>query len=76
VVDSLKKVNFTSKVGENIWFDSTGATAPKYDVVNWQRGVNGEVQFKAVGFYDATLPTGQQFVLKTEDIVWAGEKRE
>ncbi|XP_053356960.1 extracellular calcium-sensing receptor-like [Clarias gariepinus] len=76
VVDSLKKVNFTSKVGENIWFDSTGATAPKYDVVNWQRGVNGEVQLKIVGFYDASLPNGQQFVLNTENIVWAGEKSE
>ncbi|KAF5888515.1 extracellular calcium-sensing receptor-like, partial [Clarias magur] len=76
VVDSLKKVNFTSKVGENIWFDSTGATAPKYDVVNWQRGVNGEVQLKIVGYYDASLPNGQQFVLNTENIVWAGEKSE
>ncbi|XP_053356957.1 extracellular calcium-sensing receptor-like [Clarias gariepinus] len=76
VVDALKKVNFTSKVGENIWFDSTGATAPKYDLVNWQRGVNGEVQFKVVGYYDATLPTGQQFVLNTEEILWAGEKHE
>ncbi|KAI5609692.1 extracellular calcium-sensing receptor-like, partial [Silurus asotus] len=76
VVMSLKKVNFTTKVGEQIWFDSTGATAAKYDVVNWQRGLNGEVVFKVVGYYDASLPHGQQFVINTEDIVWAGEKRE
>ncbi|XP_034161052.2 extracellular calcium-sensing receptor-like [Pangasianodon hypophthalmus] len=73
VGESLKKVNFTTKVGEQIWFDSTGATAAKYDVVNWQRGFSGEVQFKAVGYYDASLPSGQQFVLNGEDIVWAGE---
>ncbi|XP_060780384.1 extracellular calcium-sensing receptor-like [Neoarius graeffei] len=76
VVESLKKVNFTTKAGEHIWFDSTGATAAKYDVVNWQQGFGGDVQFKVIGYYDASLPTGQQFVLNAEDIVWAGEKRE
>ncbi|XP_053534293.1 extracellular calcium-sensing receptor-like [Ictalurus punctatus] len=76
VVKSLKKVNFTTKLGDQVWFDSTGATAAKFEVVNWQRGFNGEVQFKVVGYYDASLPNGQQFVLNAEDIVWAGEKRE
>ncbi|XP_060733758.1 extracellular calcium-sensing receptor-like [Tachysurus vachellii] len=76
VGESLKKVNFTTKVGEQVWFDSTGATAAKYDVVNWQRGFNGEVQFKAVGYYDASLPAGQQFVLNSDDIIWAGEAKE
>ncbi|XP_060780389.1 extracellular calcium-sensing receptor-like [Neoarius graeffei] len=76
VVESLKKVNFTTKVGEQIWFDSNGATSAKYDVVNWQRGLTGEVVFKTVGYFDASLPSGQQFVLNVEDIVWAGEKRQ
>ncbi|XP_053479630.1 extracellular calcium-sensing receptor-like [Ictalurus furcatus] len=76
VVEFLKKVNFTTKLGEQVWFDSTGATVAKYDVVNWQRGFNGEVQFKVVGYYDASLPSGQQFVLNDEDIVWAAETRE
>ncbi|XP_060780404.1 extracellular calcium-sensing receptor-like [Neoarius graeffei] len=76
VIEALKQVNFTTKLGEQVWFDSTGAMAAKYDVVNWQRGFSGEVQFKTVGYYDASLPSGQQFVLNTEDIFWAGEKRE
>ncbi|KAF5892176.1 extracellular calcium-sensing receptor-like, partial [Clarias magur] len=76
VTEALKNVNFTTKLGEQVLFDNTGAMAAKYDVVNWQRGINGEVQFKAVGYYDASLPSGQQFVLNNEDIVWAGEKRE
>ncbi|XP_053356943.1 extracellular calcium-sensing receptor-like [Clarias gariepinus] len=76
VVESLKKVHFTTSLEEQIWFDSTGATAAKYDVVNWQRGVNREVQFKVLGYYDASLPSGKQFVLNVEDIVWAGEKKE
>ncbi|KAK3548750.1 hypothetical protein QTP70_020334, partial [Hemibagrus guttatus] len=76
VVESLKKVNFTTKTGEHIWFDSTGATAAKYDVVNWQKGLGGEVEFKVVGYYDASLPSGQQFVLNADDIVWARGKKE
>ncbi|XP_046720528.1 extracellular calcium-sensing receptor-like [Silurus meridionalis] len=76
VVDSLKKVNFITKAGEQIWFDSTGATAAKYDVVNWQRGFDGEVQFMVVGYYDASLPSGQQFVLNSNNISWAGGKTE
>ncbi|KAM9481465.1 extracellular calcium-sensing receptor-like [Clarias gariepinus] len=76
VVNNLKKVNFTTKVGEEVWFDSSGAVAAKFDVVNWQRAVNGEVQFKVVGYYDASLPNGQQFILNADEIVWAGEKRE
>ncbi|XP_053356795.1 extracellular calcium-sensing receptor-like [Clarias gariepinus] len=76
VVLSLQSVNFTNNLGEQVWFDSTGAIAAKYDVINWQRGFDGEVQFKVVGYYDASLPTGHQFVLNEKDIVWAAETRE
>ncbi|KAL7870266.1 hypothetical protein SRHO_G00077630 [Serrasalmus rhombeus] len=76
VVESLKKVNFTTKTGEQVWFDSTGATAAKYDVINWQRGPDGEVLFKQVGYYDASLPPGQQFVITDKNIVWGGGKTE
>uniref|UniRef100_A0A4W5M650 Olfactory receptor C family, g4 n=1 Tax=Hucho hucho TaxID=62062 RepID=A0A4W5M650_9TELE len=72
VVESLKQVNFTIKTGDQVWFDSTGSAAAMYEVVNWQRGPDGGVQFKPVGYYDASLPPGQQFVLRTEDIMWPG----
>ncbi|KAF5888514.1 extracellular calcium-sensing receptor-like, partial [Clarias magur] len=76
VVESLKKVNFKTKTGDQVWFDRTGATAAKYDVVNWQQGFDGEVRFMVVGYYDASLPTGQQFVLNVNNISWAGGKTE
>ncbi|KAJ7995394.1 hypothetical protein DPEC_G00244110 [Dallia pectoralis] len=76
VVESLKRVNFTVNTGDQVWFDSTGAAAAKYDVVNWQRGSDGVVQFKPVGYYDASLPAGQQFVLRTDDIVWPGARQQ
>ncbi|XP_069562551.1 extracellular calcium-sensing receptor-like [Brachyistius frenatus] len=72
VLESLKQVNFTMKNGDQVWFDSTGAAVARYEVVNWQRGADGSVQFKPVGHYDASLPPGQKFVLETESIMWPG----
>ncbi|XP_037630469.1 extracellular calcium-sensing receptor-like [Sebastes umbrosus] len=76
VVESLKQVNFTINNGDQVWFDSTGAAVARYEVVNWQRGSDDSVQFKPVGYYDASLPPGQKFVLKTEAIMWPGGKTE
>uniref|UniRef100_A0A3B4XUZ0 Olfactory receptor C family, g1 n=2 Tax=Seriola lalandi dorsalis TaxID=1841481 RepID=A0A3B4XUZ0_SERLL len=76
VVQSLKQVNFTIKNGDRVWFDSTGAAVARYEVVNWQRGSAGSVHFKPVGYYDASLPPGQKFVLKTEAIMWPGGNTE
>ncbi|KAM8904449.1 extracellular calcium-sensing receptor-like [Spinachia spinachia] len=76
VVESLKQVNFTIKNGDQVWFDSTGAAVARYEVVNWQRGSNDSIQFKPVGYYDASLPPGQKFVLQTEAIIWPEGKTE
>ncbi|XP_045929869.1 extracellular calcium-sensing receptor-like [Micropterus dolomieu] len=76
VLESLKQVNFTIKNGDQVWFDSTGAAVARYEVVNWQHGSDGSVQFKPVGYYDASLPTGQKFVLKTEAIMWPNGQTE
>ncbi|XP_056622850.1 extracellular calcium-sensing receptor-like [Triplophysa dalaica] len=72
MVEALKKVNFTVKFGGRVWFDSTGGAVAQYEVVNWQQDSDGSIQFKAVGYYDASLPPDQRFVLNTENIIWAG----
>ncbi|XP_026086101.1 extracellular calcium-sensing receptor-like [Carassius auratus] len=72
VVEALKKINFTVKFGDHVWFDRTGATVAHYEVVNWQQDSDKSFQFKPVGYYDASLPPDQRFVLNTENIIWAG----
>uniref|UniRef100_A0A8C1RKI6 G-protein coupled receptors family 3 profile domain-containing protein n=1 Tax=Cyprinus carpio TaxID=7962 RepID=A0A8C1RKI6_CYPCA len=57
--------------GDRVWFDRTGAAVAQYEVVNWQQDSDGSLQFKSVGYYDASLPPDQQFVLNTENIIWA-----
>ncbi|XP_058607314.1 extracellular calcium-sensing receptor-like [Onychostoma macrolepis] len=76
VVEALKNVNFTVKMGDHVWFDNTGATVAQYEVVNWQQDSDGSIQFKPVGYYDASLPPDQRFVLNTENIIWAGGQLE
>ncbi|XP_073785873.1 extracellular calcium-sensing receptor-like isoform X1 [Danio rerio] len=72
VVGALKKINFTLKLGDIVSFDSTGATVAQYEVVNWQKDANESIKFKPIGYYDASLPPHQRFVLHTENIIWAG----
>ncbi|XP_059363103.1 extracellular calcium-sensing receptor-like [Carassius carassius] len=76
VVEALKKINSTLKTGDHVWFDSSGAVVAQYEVVNWQQDLNGSIQFKPVGYYDASVPPDQQFVLSTENIIWAGGQLE
>ncbi|XP_059420345.1 extracellular calcium-sensing receptor-like [Carassius carassius] len=76
VVEALKKVNFIVKFGDHVWFDNTGATVAQYEVVNWQQNSDGTIQFKPVGYYDASLPPDQRLVVNTENIIWAGGQLE
>ncbi|XP_055030760.2 extracellular calcium-sensing receptor-like [Misgurnus anguillicaudatus] len=76
VVEALKKVNFQVKMGDRVWFDSSGAAVAQYEVVNWQQDSDGSIQFKAVGYYDGSLPPGQRFVLNTKNIIWVGGQLE
>ncbi|XP_064159379.1 extracellular calcium-sensing receptor-like [Anguilla rostrata] len=76
VLEALKKVNFTLGTGEKVSFDSNGDPVARYEVVNWQVGPDGAVQFRVVGYYDASLPSGLQFVMSPASIVWAGGQKQ
>ncbi|XP_059420268.1 extracellular calcium-sensing receptor-like [Carassius carassius] len=76
VAEALKKVNFTVKMGNSVWFDSSGGVIAQYEVINWQQDSDGSVQFKPVGYYDASLPPDQRFLLNAENIIWVGGQLE
>ncbi|XP_061072485.1 extracellular calcium-sensing receptor-like [Conger conger] len=77
VLHYLTQVNFTTKHGERIQFDKQGDPAARYSLVNWQLNSHGAVVFEIIGLYDASLPEGQQFVMKDDvQAVWANGRQE
>ncbi|XP_041127033.1 extracellular calcium-sensing receptor-like [Polyodon spathula] len=72
VVHYLKNVNFTTKNGENVYFDENGDPTARYALVNLQRNKESITHCVTVGLYDASLPEGQQFIMNNVSIVWAG----
>ncbi|MGH0143043.1 UNVERIFIED_CONTAM: hypothetical protein FKN15_077587 [Acipenser sinensis] len=74
VLHYMKTVNFTTKTGENVFFDENGDPAARYELVNWQFNKNGQIEFVTVGYYDASLPAGQRFTMGNISIVWANDQ--
>ncbi|XP_015216197.2 extracellular calcium-sensing receptor-like [Lepisosteus oculatus] len=72
VLEQLKNVNFTLKTGEQVFFDDNGDPIARYELVNWQLVNESNTLFMTVGYYDASLPAAQQFVMNHVNIVWAG----
>ncbi|XP_066565572.1 extracellular calcium-sensing receptor-like [Amia ocellicauda] len=72
----LKTVNFTTNTGEMVSFDQNGDPVARYELVNWQPVNESSIQFTIVGYYDASLPAGHQFVMNHINIVWAGSQHE
>nr|XP_015216168.1 PREDICTED: extracellular calcium-sensing receptor-like [Lepisosteus oculatus] len=76
VLENLKTVNFRAETGEQVFFDDSGDPVARYELVNWQLVNESTVQFTTIGYYDASLPAGRQFVMNQVDIVWTGGQRE
>nr|XP_019943681.1 PREDICTED: extracellular calcium-sensing receptor-like [Paralichthys olivaceus] len=77
VLHYLTQVNFTTKIGENVFFDERGDPVARYALVNWQMDETGYILFETIGYYDASRPEGQQFEMKRDvKAIWAGENLE
>ncbi|XP_030648693.1 extracellular calcium-sensing receptor-like [Chanos chanos] len=72
VLEYIKEINFTTKTGEQIFFDASGDPVARYDLVNWQRAEDGTLWFKRVGIYDSSQPPEKRFILSHGLMIWAG----
>ncbi|XP_070399932.1 extracellular calcium-sensing receptor-like [Nothobranchius furzeri] len=68
VLPELKKVNFTRN-GYPVSFDANGDPVAFYELVNWQKSESGAIELVTVGYYDASLPKGQEFHFN-RNITW------
>ncbi|RXN33007.1 extracellular calcium-sensing receptor-like protein [Labeo rohita] len=56
VLNSLQSINFTTPVGENVFFDNNGDSPARYELINLQSANKGKVEVETIGYYDASLP--------------------
>ncbi|MEQ2299427.1 hypothetical protein AMECASPLE_015075, partial [Ameca splendens] len=68
IVSELKKVNF-SQNGYHVSFKANGDPVAFYELVNWQKSESGVIELVTVGYYDASLPMGQQFSIN-RNLTW------
>ncbi|XP_028818014.1 extracellular calcium-sensing receptor-like [Denticeps clupeoides] len=71
----LQEVSF-SIADEKINFDEKGNAIPYYDLINWQRDANGQIQFVTVGLYDGTKPHEKELFIQEEGLKWTGDRKE
>lgn len=57
--------------GEHVNFDARGDSVPSYDLINWQRQTNGDINFVKVGLYDGARDAGNELVIQDQAVVWA-----
>ncbi len=67
----MRKIQFKTKDGYEVYFNENGDPAAKYEIINWQPTENGIVDFVTVGFHDASLPADEQLNLNNKSLIWA-----
>ncbi|KAL6479413.1 hypothetical protein MHYP_G00128460, partial [Metynnis hypsauchen] len=75
ILDQLKRVNFRTKNGFQVSFDSSGDPVAVYELINWQFMKDGGLDFVTVGHYDSSRPRGQEFSM-SRAISWMGGQTE
>ncbi|XP_078525106.1 extracellular calcium-sensing receptor-like [Lissotriton helveticus] len=66
----LKKVHFQNPEGDEVFFNEKGDPPPRFDILNWQRQVDGSIQHVKVGTFDYSAPEGHQFIINESAILW------
>ncbi|XP_060780468.1 extracellular calcium-sensing receptor-like [Neoarius graeffei] len=66
LLEHLKLVNFTTQLGEKFYFQD-GEIPAVYDIVNWQRGPEGALQYVLIGRME-----GSNLIMNESAINWQG----
>ncbi|XP_029028314.1 extracellular calcium-sensing receptor-like [Betta splendens] len=72
ILTQLKKINFFQN-GYHVSFDANGDPVAMYELVNWQKSKSGSLEMVTVGYYDASLPEGQEFHIY-QNLTWMEDR--
>ncbi|XP_039865333.1 extracellular calcium-sensing receptor-like [Simochromis diagramma] len=76
ILQHIRKSHFTTKEGDEVYFNENGDPAAKYDIINWQPRENGIVEFVTVGLYDTSLAVEKQLHLQSKALIWARNSKQ
>ncbi|XP_072551961.1 extracellular calcium-sensing receptor-like [Salminus brasiliensis] len=71
----LQEVSFTVS-GELVSFDTNGDSIPSYDLINWQKGRDGNIELVKVGMFDGAQEVGKELVIYDMALTWPGDQTE
>ena len=66
----LKKVIFKVNKEETFFFDKNGDPPAVYEIVNWQKNTEGDLDFKFVGIFDSSYQQQKQLRIVSSEFVW------
>uniref|UniRef100_UPI00358E72D9 extracellular calcium-sensing receptor-like n=1 Tax=Myxine glutinosa TaxID=7769 RepID=UPI00358E72D9 len=66
----IRNVNFINDIGELVNFDENGDPPARYELLNWQMDLTGNMHFKVVGAFDSSLAPENQLKVNETDIKW------
>ncbi|XP_020784223.2 extracellular calcium-sensing receptor-like [Boleophthalmus pectinirostris] len=70
VLHYLDNVDFTTREGQRVYFDSNGDSPARYELVNLQTTDKGALEAVTVGLFDASFPESQQFIMNNKSLIW------
>ncbi|XP_045929565.1 extracellular calcium-sensing receptor-like [Micropterus dolomieu] len=76
ILQHIRKIQFKTKDGDEVYFNENGDPAAKYEIINWQPTENGIVDFVTVGVHDASLPSEILLNLQNNSFIWAQNSKE
>uniref|UniRef100_A0A4W6C8H0 G-protein coupled receptors family 3 profile domain-containing protein n=2 Tax=Lates calcarifer TaxID=8187 RepID=A0A4W6C8H0_LATCA len=76
ILQHIKKIQFKTKDGDEVYFNEDGDPAAKYEIINWQPTQNDIVDFVTVGLHDASLPADKQLNLHNKSLIWAKNSKQ
>ncbi|XP_033833109.2 extracellular calcium-sensing receptor-like [Periophthalmus magnuspinnatus] len=70
VLHYLDNVDFITREGQRVFFDSNGDSPARYELVNLQITDKGALEAVTVGVFDASFPESQQFIMNNKSLIW------
>ncbi|CAL8347222.1 unnamed protein product [Arctogadus glacialis] len=68
----IGRVNFTTPLGEQLYFDENGDPPASFDILNWHVTPQGKVEFVNIGYFVSSEGSGGRFHIDMDRVIWGG----